>query len=168
LQVRKRRKLLILSACLAVVIGIAAWPARENQPRYQGWSVSQWLMIYYESDCPGQLTNHPAAAAALLSLGTNAVPRLLEWIQYETPPWHRKLARVMPRRIGNSGPARRTLYLGFHRAEAARTALRLLGTNAAPAIPQLSALAADQSRPQTASRATEALRSLTTQPSPGP
>lgn len=118
-------------------------------------------MIYYESDWANHdSAERTVAAAAIRAIGTNAVPCLLEWSRNETPGWHRNLARVLPRRIGNSRLARATVYRGYHRAEAARFGFLLLGTNTVGAIPELSSMMMDPSRPETATRAIEVLSCL--------
>ncbi len=157
---RNHRRLLIVLACTAALVGTIAFFSRDDAPRSQGRSVAKWLMTYYESDRPNHHPQGPAAATALRAIGTNALPCLLAWIRYEAPPWHRNIARVMPGRIGNSRPARATLYRGHHRAAAAQKGFQLLGTNAVGAIPELSRMARDQSQPQTAKRAIEILSGL--------
>jgi hypothetical protein len=170
--VRKRRELLITLVCLAVVavvVGVYVFVTHETEPHYQGRALSQWLMIYYESD----RTNHdpaqrPLAAAAITAIGTNALPQLLSWLRYESPAWHQDVARVLSRpvalRVGNSRPARATLYRDFHRANAAPLAFRLLGTNALLAIPELISMSQDASHPQSAMRAAQTLKLLTNTP----
>lgn len=155
------RKLLVVIVAAVAVAGAITFFHRSVEPRYQGRSLSEWLMIYYESDrANADRAQRPVAAAAVRAIGTNALPCLLGWIRFETPSWHRGLARVMPIRIGNSRPARATVYRGFHQAEAARLGFRLLGTNALDAIPALSLMMQDAAHPETASRAIEVLSRL--------
>ena len=166
---RKHRKLRIALACLAVVAGVVVFATRDTEPHYQGRSLSQWLMIYYESDRlnrdPAQ---RPVAAAAIRAVGTNALPQLIKWTCYEVPTWHAYITRALPRstalRSANSRPTRTTVYRGFHRAHAAQLGFRLLGTNAVSAIPELTTISQDTSRPQAAARAQQVLQSLTNAP----
>lgn len=133
----------------------------EHEPKYQGRSLAQWLMIYCESDRPNRdRAQGRVAAAAIRAIGTNAVPSLLRWIRYETPPWHRHADEMLPLDLGNSRLARVTLHRSYYRALAAPLGFRLLGTNAVGAIPELSSMTLDQSHPETARRAIEVLSYL--------
>lgn len=165
----KRRKLLTLLACIAAISGIVYFAARDTEPEYQGRSLSRWLMIYYESDRPDRdIAKRRLAAAAIREIGTNALPRLLAWTRYEAPAWHSNISRALPRgvalRAGNSRPARSTVYRNVHRAQAAQMGFRLLGTNAAGAIPELTKISQNSTHPQTAARAVRILQSLTNAP----
>src|SRR5512140_622369 len=138
--VRKNRKLVLALACAAIVAGFIALLSRGKEPSYHGRSLSKWLITYYERDRPSDDDDRRKAllaAAAIRAIGTHAVPLLLDWTRYETTPWHRTVARALPARFGNSRLARATVFRGFHRAEAAQQGFRLLGTNAASAIPEL-------------------------------
>lgn len=158
---RKVGKILITVGGLVTLVVLAATLAVPKGPRYNGRPLAEWLTIYYESDRPNRdRAQRPVAAAAIRTIGTNALPRLLEWLRYEAPPWHRDVARVLPRRIGNSRLARATAYRGYHRAEAAQAGLQLLGSNIVSVIPELTAMMQDTSHPQTAIRAMSVLNRL--------
>ncbi len=153
--------MLITVGGLITLVVLAAALVVPKGPRYNGRPLAEWLTIYYESDRPNQdRAQRPVAAAAIRTIGTNALPRLLEWLRYEAPPWHRDVARVLPRCIGNSRLARATLYRSYHRAEAACLGLQLLGSNVVSAVPELTAMMQDPAHPQTASRATSILDHL--------
>jgi len=85
---RKRLWLRLLGiGAAAVICLLAVFAFRTTEPRYAGRALSQWVRGYVES---GLLPNDRASAErdeALRQIGTNAVPFLLSWIQYETPPW---------------------------------------------------------------------------------
>jgi hypothetical protein len=154
-------KVLMVVAGLAAVAGTLLCLSGDDEPRHQGRALSEWLTTYYEADRPNQ---DPAqrlrAAAAIRTMGTNALPFLLKSIRYETPSWHRDVAPVLPVRMANSRPARATLYRRFHRAEAAEKGFRLLGSNALSAVPPLRSMLRDQTHPETALRALGLLGSL--------
>src|SRR5213594_3172572 len=81
---RRRRLLLLLAGCAAVVLAFAlAWP-RDREPEYQGRKLSYWLSAYNTS-YPGVLIYDSRVARAVRSAGTNALPFLLEWVRYEHP-----------------------------------------------------------------------------------
>ena len=52
---RKHRKLLIALSCLAVVAGVVVFASRNNEPHYQGKSLSEWL-------CSSQSSNPIASS----------------------------------------------------------------------------------------------------------
>lgn len=158
----KHRKLLVILGCLGAIAVTIAWLTRDDAPKYQGRSLSQWLRIYYEADRPNHdLKQRPAAAAAIRASGTDALPHLVQWLRYEPSIWDRKLVQALPRRtalrLTNTRLARATMYRGFHRAEAAQMAFQMLGTNAVPAVPALTSLMRNTSHPETAKRALEVL-----------
>lgn len=90
--VSQRWRVLILASCCLCAI-CAAWMLgrREPEPGYQGQSLSQLIELsdrYYGSRDPYTRTQ---AVEAIRHIGTNAIPFLLKWIQFEEPPWETKL-----------------------------------------------------------------------------
>lgn len=167
----RKRYLWTVFACAAVLLAFAYVFECQKGPRYQGRALGTWLMVYYESDRPNRHGTRGPAAAALREAGTNAIPTLLEWMRYETPGWHRSLAsclNTLPWKVGlsiaNCRPSRATVYRRVHRAGAAETCFRLLGTNAVSAVPALTTMLQDGSHPETASRARAVLRCVNPQP----
>ena len=65
------------SASAAVVGLVAALALRPAEPRYGGRALSEWVRRP-AGDTQGD---------AIRQIGTNAVRFLLEWMQYERPPW---------------------------------------------------------------------------------
>ena len=143
----KRRKLIGI-ILLAVIGGVIAYPLlhRDDEPTYQGRRLSEWLERYNQNtsfphETPAIASRHEAEAA-LLYIGTNAVPHLVKWISYEPPAWRTALRKWLPASIVK----RRALYPLLNNDEADRRAylaihgfLRL-GTNASIAVPALEAL----------------------------
>jgi len=88
--VRKRRVYAGLLV-IGVVAGGLGWAIfRSREPAYGGRALSQWVSGYsYEVDrgrfTPGERER------AIRAIGTNALPFLLQWLRYETPPWKSKL-----------------------------------------------------------------------------
>jgi len=75
----------------ALVLAVAGWaglvgisvPSRE--PIYRGRSLSHWVAGYHMGaycDFAGELE---AGASPIREIGTNALPFLLDWIQYNPP-----------------------------------------------------------------------------------
>jgi hypothetical protein len=145
--VRKHRKLLILLACVAVcagVAGVVSSVTRDNEPHYQGRSLSEWLNAHYSAP-PWRYSTEPGDA--IREIGTNAIPYLLKWIRYH-PSAFQKTARsklapsLLQTRLGR--------YLSGISAEdrAVRAVIgfSFLDTNAIPAIPHLVAIMRDTTR----------------------
>lgn len=82
-----------MAAILATVV-VATWvlvlqvvPAPQ-EPSYEGKRLSEWVI-----DLNGEFTVEQARA--LDAMGTNAIPHLLRWVAYDTPPWKTHAYRVM-------------------------------------------------------------------------
>lgn len=157
----RRRALLIVTACGGLAIAFALLLRHDNEPHYNGRSLSAWLRVYREWS-KGQRgePDFDEANHAIWAIGTNAIPFLLKWIQQEPPSWHRAAHTKL------SGPSDNALAKllvdgpGYDKAEAAMLAFGVLGTNAALAIPSLVALMNATNHPATADRATAALSGL--------
>jgi hypothetical protein len=138
---RKRGILVAVGLLTAVCLGVAIIAARPRNtgPVYQGRSLYTWLKIYSQVGLP-----HPnqkevgEASNAVKQIGTNALPWLLEqirkngegdlfWWQFD------RAAAALPR------PTWRFLFRlrQATRIELASEGFKLLGTNAAPALPAL-------------------------------
>src|SRR5690349_4235483 len=80
----KRRRLIWLAATAASVFGalLFVW-LRPTEPSYAGHSLSYWLRRTYHPDpsISGQ------AEEAIRSIGTNAVPMLIQWLSERDPEW---------------------------------------------------------------------------------
>lgn len=78
---RKRRTWLVLLGSTALLIVLFALLTHENEPHYKGRPLGYWVTRL------GDPTDRPRASEeAIAAIGTNAVPLLLEWIQYEHDP----------------------------------------------------------------------------------
>lgn len=151
----KRRKVLIILGLVVVVGVIAYWQLRpRDEPKYQGRYLSEWL----DPDQNGMNGDNfdrdaAIARAAVRNIGTNALPCLLKWIDYESPAWRITLRRML----------RRTRWYGMSEGQADRRAylttwgFTFLETNAASAIPKLQALMKDTTKPESSDRAIYAL-----------
>jgi HEAT repeat protein len=134
--VGKKRTLLIVTACGGLAIVLALLLAHDDEPRYKGRSLSKWLEV--SSEDPDVVRE---AQQAIRAIGTNALPYLLKWIQEQPPPWHRLARKKLPEFLSDSAPVRFLIDgLGHERVAQTIAAFTILGTNAAPAIPDLVAL----------------------------
>jgi hypothetical protein len=158
---RKRRILFTLGSLLLVWLAwLIFWPL--NEPRHQGRYLSEWLATCIAA--PAQSSEHTAATLAIQTIGTNAIPHLLQWIGNAEPAKWRvalySLHGLLPTRLQDnrimmrlfSGPARRAHY--------ATKGFAIFGTNAVSAIPELEAMLKDQTRTEAAYHAAHALWSL--------
>jgi len=135
---RGKRWLVVVAAVIvvAIVAAVAFWPG-ERQPEYQGKKLSEWVEM--QEDHPGE------CAEAVTAIGTNAIPLLLSWLDYEIPAWkvaigkfyvrHERLARRLwvLRRYQGIEP--------WRRQQAARAGFVILGSRASNGIPALTRLA---------------------------
>jgi len=163
--VRKHLKLLIALACLAALVTITALISRAREPRYQGRSLSHWLLLYNKS--VGE-ENQPVAAQqaadAVRAIGTNALPCLLDWIRYEPSPVRRKIITLLgnlPSALSQN-PVVASLFpdgpdVHF---QLAVVAFDILGAQAAPAIPELDRLMNTPNSPWTSRQAIRCLASI--------
>jgi hypothetical protein len=161
---KKRRVILVVAGCLVLAAAAALlWP-REREPRYNGRTLSEWILrcevadVYDKSSEEYKSTEK--SVAAVHGIGTNALPCLLKWIQYRTPPWKRRIypilhlvpSALIPSFLINSGNELvRTGEKGF----------KILGPEAKPAIPELMRITTDRKTPtETVERAAFALSSV--------
>ena len=170
MRTNKRLKF-ILSGCVAsMILAFLVWP-REREPEYKGVPLSEWLKGY--ENLRGNLWVMPAnkldaiseSISAVRHIGTNALPFLIRWIQYEQPGWRWSVVRVawkLPPAIRDSRAGSWLLAdRAEDRADRAVAGFAFLGTNATPVLPELQHLAKNANKPQTAYRAESALRFLT-------
>jgi len=164
--VRTRQRTIAFTV-LVLVIGAFAYVilSEKPEPRYQGKRLSEWLAIHSNPNS----SEGAEAAVAVRSIGTNALPFVLEWMRYEPPPWREKLRTVAssPRiaealayiadALGYTVP--KDLFVGesSKQADDAAEVIYILRSNAISAIPELEALMKDNRTPVRGRRAIRAL-----------
>jgi len=169
---RKRRMLLVLLIPLVCAIIFAAlfWRIRcGEEPAYAEHPLSYWLRIVVLSSAPsgssdwvGAIEKRQLALEAIHAIGTNAIPTLLEWTNYEsTRPKARLinlLARLRQTRIGSYLPQSLTQDPNSYRAYVlAPVGFATLGSQSVPAIPELLRRARNPRAGDRAQLATEVL-----------
>jgi hypothetical protein len=149
----KRKKPLIAAALLATAIAFVVLHQPNDEPQYAGHGLSYWLLLNPEllgEDKEG-----------LQHIGTNSIPWLLKYMQYEDSPWRGKLYSISPAaakdRVWSITKPR-----SAHLAGASATVFRYLGTNGILAIPKLVDFMHNTNAPQTAVNAMHALSYLGT------
>jgi hypothetical protein len=154
-KLRPNVGLLIFLAAAGVII-IASIHKRA-EPTHKGKPLSCWLRQYdlntpTDSDQPEFKAERDVAAAAIRSIGTNAVPYLVTMARHDQPAWQSTLVLRSPgwvrRFIGVSG------IFSDDPGEDAAIGFMILGTNAHGAIPDIVKLMADKTHPLRARRAT--------------
>jgi hypothetical protein len=155
---KRRRLFIIISAStFAIILAVILWPG-EREPQYNGIPLSKWLARYVD--------NKPQSAEAIKHIGTNALPFLLRWIQFETPGWRTSLNHLGARLPSSVQKTRALHWLlddgAQRRAELAVEAFWALGPKANPASDELLRLALTENprAPNTQRRATEALMNM--------
>lgn len=124
----KRRKILLAFAG-ALILGVGLWavftpkPEPDPEPSYGGKTLSEWLAD----------GGNPRRADAIRHIGTNAIPHLLNWIQYQQLPWRNKLDRFCQAHLKRGLPVDKDQK----RRDDATYAFHYLGKDALGAIPEL-------------------------------
>jgi HEAT repeat protein len=141
---RRHPKKLVLLLAVAVFCVWLLRPNRVPDPWSNGRPLSHWVFLVGGSNgVPAPPEQKEEAIKAVRELGTNAVPSLMAWMNYEptitrNPVIFRTAVRL-PQKILASRPVQR--FLGDpHAGELAQNAaeaLGILGPAAAPAVPEL-------------------------------
>ena len=127
---------------MATVCLVSLWPTGE--PHYKGRSLTEWLDSRRTAYTPAQASE---AHAAILAIGTNAVPYLLKRMQSKPGAWRMSLYRKLPNFMQQNNTVRSWGYWPYLRANTACESICDLGTSAAGAIPELEAMTRDLNDP---------------------
>src|SRR5262245_11583533 len=114
-----------------VAISAVAFLSGEREPEYNGKKLSEWLALQRER--PDDVTD------AVRAIGTNALPVLVKWVEYQVPAWHLKLLRLYQRvpllpfksSIANDIANAKDQMRGYNSA----FAFRVLGADASTTVP---------------------------------
>ena len=116
---------------------------RDSEPSFDGHSLSYWAGFYSDEsqDRYGSPELRAAATDALRHIGTNALPHLLKWLDYDPRPWRAdQIIRHVRLSLTTSNPSLRQ-HLSrdprLDRFNEATFALLALGPQARPAMPDL-------------------------------
>jgi len=140
---------------LGIVIGgIVLLSRPEREPEYGGKRLSEWVE-QIGGKTIGFRGPSDTERMAIGTIGTNAIPYLLEWILYEQPRWKDDLYAYLNSEFGWS--LKDNLLA---RAKGAVNAFETLGPNAAIAIPELARLMTCSNEGEVRTRAVDALATL--------
>lgn len=125
--------------------------SRQPEPRHDGRTLSEWLLAYLKGP---EDQRFASAAAAIHSIGTNALPWLVKWIASapsdSSAAWRYRLLDLiqkLPAPAIQSAPMQRVYRLCYGEAQRTRAnaaafgGFKLLGAQATPAIPALCRIA---------------------------
>lgn len=167
LPVSRRAKTITFTFCAVVVIATFFISRAPREPSYQGRSLSIWLAMYsggwdYENDAP---IKPEQAAVAIRAMGTKAPPIILKWMSYEThsegiPPLIDRLPFIGAAYVGNIEKNQKQAY-------ATSDFFKIMGKQAAPAIPKLTRMATNHRNLTVRYRAAEALADIGEEAIPG-
>jgi hypothetical protein len=126
-----------LVVLVVAIVGLVIWKSTgPDEPVYQGRTLSSWLDHHVASTAANPPYNSPGwhqAEEALRQIGTNGIPTLLEMIRAHDSSWKLKLVRLAEKQRLVRFSHRYAMPLN----EEAEYAFRVLGTNAASAVPEL-------------------------------
>ena len=156
---RRKRFILALLACVATIALLFTFRSKNAEPSYNGKTLKQWVNLHCWPDNPTITDLFPKkadlkdtktyrqdfevrqkeAAEAVRQIGTNAIPTLLDWANKDyRVAWKYKLMEALPQSLQNSHSVNWWLVADDHyRGSRALTGFILLGSNATPAIPEL-------------------------------
>jgi HEAT repeat protein len=133
-----RARVVLLAGFILFAIAVVMSLPKEIEPFHEERSLSEWLLLYQSSN-PGK----EEVESAVRQIGTNALPFLLKWITYDPPGWRRPFNTALARMP--TGIIRRFRDTDLQKAYAARDGFRILGSQASPAIPDLTRIMHDRS-----------------------
>ncbi len=140
---RKRRIYVLIPVGILLLLVLCIVVNREREPEYGGRRLREWVGGYSYSIDRGRYTPKQRDEA-ILGIGTNALPYLLNWIGYETPTWKSKLYGTLNPALRRVKPSWQLSDENEHlRADGAVFALITLSPQADGAIAALSKLLND-------------------------
>ena len=158
-----RRFRLWIAICLPVLVIVGGlvllWAGGSNEPVYQGKALSVWLVEHFPG-AYGPPFSRPQgpdkAEEAVRSLGTNALPTLVRMLRAKDPP--SLVLNILKLASEQNWLKTNYRYLSARlRHDAADYGFQILGTNAAPAVPELIKICGDSRDPASQDYAARAL-----------
>lgn len=138
----------------------------KPEPTYRGRTLGEWVDAYAggppSDTIPFNeiLAKRKEEAEAIRKIGTNALPHLIKWIEYEPPGWRTRIYTNYPRIARWLEGARIRDKQREARAEATERTISLFGRDAERAIPELTRLILSPHSHRVPERAAFVLQSL--------
>src|ERR1700722_2327691 len=138
----KRLRIIFILLAILLIGVLVIYLVQPKEPEYQGRKLSTWIRVYQEQQKssadlnladPNRAVPMTAAERAIKEIGTNALPTLLRWLQIRDSTLKTKLNSLLERQSFiklRYPPASRMQDMAI-------AGLRILGTNALPAVPNL-------------------------------
>ncbi|MGZ4964654.1 MAG: HEAT repeat domain-containing protein [Limisphaerales bacterium] len=169
MSVKRRWKIAIATVAVIVIAAVVVLITANSEPEYKGRTLSEWISAYDDAyaDAIDKRESMDApksseAAHALREMTPQILPILIGRISYEKSPRVASIQKFLEPIAETTGFGMRYSTLinrGENRVWAALAVFELLGTNATPAIPQLSNMIMDAKHPDTAHNALQAIAS---------
>jgi hypothetical protein len=143
---RKRKKVLVILGLIVLAAVLFVMLKSPDEPEYQGRYLSEWIEALPKQE----------AERAVQAIGTNGIPYYFEWMHRKSPRWRMSFVGRLPRWIQSQRIVFqwRSDSAGRKRASDSLEAFRILGPNAASAVPELKSMLGD---PEAADRVIKAL-----------
>ena len=165
MSVKRRWTLVATILVAAAVAAIIALSIPDDEPTYKNRILSEWVKAYadayeiaFKANKP-EIASSSEAAQALREMTPTALPTLIQWIRYEKPASVDYIQRFVSRTIGSDNKLVTLMGKKENRTWQALGVFEILGTNAAPAIPQLSNMVLNAKHPDAALNALQAMSS---------
>jgi hypothetical protein len=128
-----RRIYVILFAVVLVAVVLVAviGRSRDREPEYGGKRLSEWVGRYLSSSDSHECDD------AIRRIGTNALPWLMKWISYDPPRWKTKIYASANSIISSLNSDWSIIDEKERRSFGVFLAFDALGSQAKPAIPEL-------------------------------
>ena len=156
----RSKTVMVAAIAILLLCTVALLFNREPQgPTYNGRSLRHWTLLANEGD--------QQATAVLAKIEPKDIPYLVAWLPYEGPSWraplYHRVIKMKPSAIFEP----LAIWIGRRQREdlarGAMAGLMALGTNAAPALQQLTTMMNNfAAAPTTSQRATRVLATLGT------
>lgn len=155
---RRRRNLFLLTVGIVLTLVAILVFGREREPRYEGKKLSEWVDLYPSLGLSGDAQ---LAERGVRGIGTNGIPFLLKWLEYESSPTKQKVYVMLNKGMKRIGlPFDASDRREQARAYGAAQALIALGPDAYGTINELVHVMYDPKTSKSASQAVHVLRAL--------
>ena len=152
---RVRVKLISIAVVAAALAFVALALLADREPSYEGIRLSSWVEDYV-----GAWTPKPRVDDAMMHMGKKAIPYLVSWMRQKSLEPKISIASKLHCPTTAINWLRSTDRRRCHRAEAACTALKALGSDAQDAIPKLKLVLKDGNNYEGCRRALNVLLNL--------
>ncbi len=166
MNVKRRWKIAIAAAALIAIVASLELATRDPEPSYHGRTLSEWVSAYkplYFSARRNEDLNSARTSEvgqALREMNPAALPTLVEWIGYEIPTSPPYFEYAVSRVFGYDSRLYAMITKKKARIWETVIAFDALGTNASPAIPQLTTMVINSKHPDSARPALEAMAAI--------